>query len=73
MRKTRLLFASACILAGVVTIAPAQAFACYCQAASPFAYGWGTSSSCSRATRTALRQCAIRTPRGYWCYLSFCT
>jgi hypothetical protein len=36
------------------------------------ASGWATSSSLARAKRNALRQCAIRTPRGYMCYITFC-
>ncbi len=71
MTKTKLIIASAALLASAVL--PSVAFACYCQASSPYAYGWGSASSCSRASRIALHQCAIRTPRGAWCYLSFCS
>ena len=70
MTKTKLLIASAALLAS--TVLPSAAFACYCQASSPYAYGWGSSGYCSTATRIALRQCAIRSPRGSWCYISFC-
>ncbi len=71
MTKTKLIIASAALLASVVL--PSAAFACYCQASSPYAWGWGSARSCSTASRIALRQCAIRIPRGYWCYLSFCS
>ena len=70
MKKTRLLIASAALLAAAVL--PSEAFACYCQASSPYAWGWGSSAYCSTATRIALRNCAVRTPRGSWCYISFC-
>jgi hypothetical protein len=71
MTKMKLIIASAALLASAVL--PSAAFACYCQASSPYAYGWGSAYSCKTATRIALRQCAIRTPRGSWCYLSFCS
>ena len=72
MQKTSLILATAAILAGVVTAMPSQAFACYCEARSAYAWGWGAHSYCSSAKGRALGECAARTPRGYWCYITFC-
>ncbi len=72
MKKTSLIIASAAILAGVVSAIPSQAYACYCEARSPYAWGWGSHASCASAKGRALRECAVRTPRGYWCYVTFC-
>ena len=71
MKKAISILASAAILTGVVA-APSQAFACYCEARSAYAWGWGAHSYCSSAKRRALSECAVRTPRGYWCYITFC-
>lgn len=52
-------------------VAPSTAEAAYCTAASPYATGWGQ-GSLSYARARALRECAIRTPRGYTCYITSC-
>jgi hypothetical protein len=72
MKKTSLIIASAAVLASVVAAMPSQAFACYCEARSSYAWGWGQSTACSVAKNRALNECAKRTPRGYWCYITFC-
>jgi hypothetical protein len=72
MKKTSLIIASVAILAGVVAAMPSQAYACYCEARSSYAWGWGRSSACSVARKRALAECAVRTPRGAWCYITFC-
>lgn len=60
--------------AALVTLMPSEAEAWYCRASSPTgSWGWGSSYSLSQARRIALNQCAIRTPRGYWCRLRYCT
>lgn len=61
----------------VITIAfaliPSPASAWNCGARSPTgAWGWGYSVSLYRAKRIALVNCAVRTPRGYTCYVSRC-
>ena len=73
MKKTSLIIASAAIVAGVVTVVPAKAYACYCEARSSYAWGWGRHGSCARAQSIALSQCAARTPRGAYCYVTFCS
>lgn len=72
MKKTALIIASAAVFAGLATAIPAKAYACYCEARSSYAWGWGQHGYCSRAQQIALSQCAIRTPRGYYCYVTFC-
>jgi hypothetical protein len=73
MKKTKLIVASAAILAGVVAAMPSQALArCYCEAASNSAWGWGDSNSCSWSQQRALAECAALTPRTEWCYVTFC-
>jgi hypothetical protein len=36
------------------------------------ASGWGSSSESCGGPAAALAECAVRTPRGYMCYVSFC-
>ena len=52
-------------------VTPSSAEAAYCVARSPYASGWGQ-GSLSYARRRALHECAIRTPRGYTCYITSC-
>ncbi|MBY0531724.1 MAG: hypothetical protein K2P86_07115 [Xanthobacteraceae bacterium] len=52
-------------------ITPTKAEAAYCEARSPYASGWGQ-GSLGYARQRALRECAIRTPRGYTCYITHC-
>lgn len=72
MKKMALIMASAAAFAALVTAAPSQAYACYCEARSSSAWGWGQHGSCARAQAIALTNCAVRTPRGYYCYVTFC-
>ncbi len=51
---------------------PSTAEAAYCTARSPYASGWG-SGHLNYARRRALAECAIRTPRGYTCYITSCS
>lgn len=49
------------------------ASAWYCRAVSPTgSWGWGASYNLYSAKRIALRQCAVRTPRGFTCFLQGC-
>jgi hypothetical protein len=48
----------------------ASAFVCY--ARSPVSYGWGSSGNLGSAKVIALRECAVRTPRGLVCILTTC-
>jgi hypothetical protein len=72
MKTMRLILASAVVAAGITAALPSQAFACYCEARSAYSWGWGRYSSCAAAKRRALNECAARTPRGYWCYVTYC-
>jgi hypothetical protein len=56
----------------LIALVPDSAYAWYCRADSPRAYGWGRAGSLYRAKRIALYQCAIRTPRWQTCYISWC-
>ncbi|MCW5681260.1 MAG: hypothetical protein KF794_03385 [Xanthobacteraceae bacterium] len=50
-----------------------DAHAYRCRADSPQAYGWGYHSNSLRYARDrALYECAVRTPRGYTCYITSC-
>ncbi len=53
-------------------VSPSTAEAAYCEARSRYASGWGRSQSMSNARQRALYECAVRTPRGYTCYITFC-
>ena len=53
-------------------VSPTSAEAAYCTARSPYASGWGQ-GSLNYARRRALQECAIRTPRGYTCYITSCS
>jgi hypothetical protein len=61
------------ITAGIAMI-PSQASAAWTCGArgTTGATGWGYSVSIYRARRIALANCAVRTPRGYTCYLTGC-
>ncbi len=72
MRNVALIVTSAVIFAGLAAAIPAKAYACYCEARSNYAWGWGQHASCGRAKQIALTQCAVRTPRGAYCYVTFC-
>jgi hypothetical protein len=67
--------AIAAIAAGAFTtvsfVSPTTAQAAYCEARSAYATGWG-SGNINYARRRALNECAIRTPRGYTCYITGC-
>lgn len=53
-------------------VTPSTAEAAYCEARSRYASGWGQSQSMRRARERALYECAVRTPRGYNCYITHC-
>lgn len=62
---------SAAAFTSVSFVTPSTAHAAYCEARSAYATGWG-SGSLYQARRNALHHCAIRTPRGYTCYITGC-
>lgn len=67
------IIAIALVALGVCMCASVPAEAWYCRATGTTgAYGWGTAWRMSVASRIALRQCAIRTPRWGRCYIDFC-
>ncbi|MGO4872529.1 MAG: hypothetical protein ACLPGW_18310 [Roseiarcus sp.] len=58
-------------LLAVVASTPAEAW--YCSArGTTGATGWGTSGNLASAKTIALRECAVRTPRGAKCYVMYC-
>jgi hypothetical protein len=52
-------------------VTPTAAHAAYCEARSAYSSGW-VSGSLNYARRRALAECAVRTPRGYTCYITGC-
>jgi len=61
------------VLACLAIAASAPAEAWYCTArGTTGATGWGTSGYLSTAKTIALRECAVRTPRGAACYIMYC-
>jgi len=63
---------SAAAFTSVSFVSPSTAEAAYCTARSPYASGWGQ-GNLNYARRRALHECAIRTPRGYTCYITSCS
>lgn len=54
-------------------VTPTTAEAYKCIARSSHAYGWGSHPrSLNYARRRALAECAVRTRRGYTCYITSC-
>jgi len=76
MRTTRIALAlvgglSALGALAVVVSTPAAAW--YCSArGTTGATGWGTAAYLATAKGIALRECAVRTPRGAACYIMYC-
>ena len=64
--------AVAAIFTTVSFVSPSTAEAAYCEARSRVANGWGRSPYLNEARQRALYECAIRTPRGYTCYITQC-
>ena len=61
------------ILGGLAIVASTPAAAWYCSArGTTGASGWGTSAYLATAKGIALRECAVRTPRGATCYIMYC-
>ena len=67
---TRIVVAAAALASVAFSASAASAFVCY--ARSPVAYGWGSSGSLGTAKVIALRECAVRTPRGLVCVVTNC-
>jgi hypothetical protein len=68
------------LLAAIVVVStlamaiPSPASAWYCAArGTTGASGWGRSGNLGSARIIALRECAVRTPRGATCYIMYCT
>ncbi len=59
-------------LALVTSAAGASAASWYCTAHSGKAYGWGKSPRLATAKAIALKECAVRTPRGRYCRITSC-
>jgi hypothetical protein len=61
------------VVGGLAIVASTPAAAWYCSArGTTGATGWGTSGYLATAKGIALRECAVRTPRGATCYIMFC-
>jgi hypothetical protein len=61
------------IAAAMMALVGSAAGAWTCKATSRTgSWGWGTSGYRNAAARRALYECAVRTPRGYTCYLRYC-
>jgi hypothetical protein len=63
------------LLAAIVVAAiPSPASAWYCSArGTTGASSWGRSGNLGSGRIIALRECAVRTPRGATCYIMYCT
>lgn len=73
MRMWTKLLAALALGMFLLPFTPTEASAWICYARSPTgSWGWGSSHSLSVARRRALAECAIRTPRGYWCRITSC-
>ncbi|HXQ46276.1 MAG TPA: hypothetical protein VN806_06640 [Caulobacteraceae bacterium] len=66
----RVIIGAAVALTTVFSVSAAYAHVCY--AHSRVAYGWGSSPYLGTAKVIALRECAVRTPRGLVCYITSC-
>ena len=61
------------VLGGLAMVASTPAEAWYCSArGSTGATGWGTAAYLATAKGIALRECAVRTPRGAACDIMYC-
>ena len=61
------------VAASLFVIAASPAEAWYCSArGTTGASGWGRSGYLGQAKGFALRECAVRTPRGATCYIMYC-
>jgi hypothetical protein len=61
------------VLGGLAMVASTPAEAWYCSArGTTGATGWGTAGYLATAKVIALRECAVRTPRGATCYIMYC-
>jgi hypothetical protein len=58
---------------GDAQLQPARLRVHTCVARSRVAVGYWTSTSLSLSRRRALVQCAVRTPRGFNCFITGCT
>ncbi|HLK26799.1 MAG TPA: hypothetical protein VKT30_19265 [Caulobacteraceae bacterium] len=67
----KIVLATAVMASVAFSASAASAFVCY--ARSPVAYGWGSSGYLGTAKVIALRECAVRTPRGMVCVITGCT
>lgn len=73
MSKIGKALAVAAVGMSAIAMSPSEAAAWTCGARSPTgSWGVGWSYSIRRARRIALYQCAIRTPRRYRCYITYC-
>jgi len=73
MKSFRIMvIAGLCAASLFTTATDASARAYRCTARSPLAFGWFISPNLAVSRYNALRQCAIRTPRGLVCLIRSC-
>lgn len=73
MRFALALVGGLSVFGGLAVVASTPAEAWYCTArGTTGAIGWGVHAYLATARTIALRQCAVRTPRGAACYIMSC-
>jgi len=73
IRVTLALVGGLSVLGGLAIVSSSPAAAWYCTArGTTGASGWGTAPYLATAKGIALRECAVRTPRGAACYIMYC-
>ncbi len=73
IRVSFAMLAGFAVLGGLAIAASTPAAAWYCSArGTTGATGWGTAGYLPTAKAIALRECAVRTPRGATCYIMYC-
>jgi hypothetical protein len=67
------ILAALALTAAVAIFVSSPVEAWYCKArGTTGAWGWGRSASRGEAQGIALRECAVRTPRGETCLIMYC-
>jgi hypothetical protein len=72
MSFRRMVIAGLCAASLLAGATDASAHVYKCTARSPVAFGWFISHNLAVSRYNALRQCAIRTPRGLACLIRSC-
>jgi hypothetical protein len=67
----KIVVATSVLVLAAMTAGAASAHICYARGGTG-ATGWGRSPYLGTARSIALAECAVRTPRGYMCYITGC-